>query len=350
MRKLTLIIFNIILILNLLYRSLFKKNISKSIIKISFILLFLMFLINISKGIDYLVYLEYFNYYGVNLITKSNYYGVELIFGLLCYLFNHIGLSGNHLLILYYALSIYFIYKSVSLLDDFKNNYLLFVISLVLFCFSPFLTITRQFLSVSLFFYSVVLNYKGFRKKSIICFILSIAFHTSAIFCLPFYLLLSYKGDINKLLKILIPIICFILGKTDIIKRIMLNIIQIFGETYASYVVNTSSNVFEKTGLLLLFMFVLYSFQFIVSKKKNNDTHYILLEKGEMIFFSLMFLTNGLGYLRRLAYFFIIFESFIFITFFKKFNYSENKKIIYPLLLAIIYGFTMYVLIISNLN
>lgn len=184
-----------------------------------------------ETGTDYFAYQEIYN--GTNTLTEAIEYGkiwstygnAEIGYMLVNSLFRTLGVDVNIMFLFISFFTLYLVFKSIS---DYCYRYR-FLIVLAYYCFCFFvldLNATRQTISVSLFLYS--LRYIIDRKvyKYLLCTILAILFHTSAIIILPLYWIINKRISNWVIYSMTFFGLVIILLKIPILEIMVLSILE----------------------------------------------------------------------------------------------------------------------------
>lgn len=190
-------------------------------------------------------------------VWKGNYYlyrylGFEILDKTLFKIVWFLG-EPQFITLIYSYLGLIFIKNGILKIEKKYIKY----IWILFFCFSEFFflytNLIRQSVAISIIFYSYKFIEERKPIKFLICILLAMGFHTSAIFMLPLYFF-NYIKRVNRKILILIYILCFF-GK-----EIILTIMQLgwIPKKYIGYVLNSFSvgiktyYLFFLLGVLLL--------------------------------------------------------------------------------------------------
>lgn len=373
-----------------------EEKFKKYGIPIIFISLILIGGLRNCLGLDDINYIEVYNNISAGNLSATR--NMERIYIYISRFLSMLGFNYKALFLLYSSLTFFFIYIALKKLELKKNEYVLFLLSYLAFNFFPFLTTMRQALAMSIVFLAAVLCYKNKIIKSIILVIIAGFFHNSAWLTLPLILLFSTKIRIDKRIKILIPIACFIVSRTNIVFFIIEKINDILNLGYDTYILDIKETGFIKTGLLTTFMFLLYIIQCFINnitkfkteinsitnnsqniddnKEKIFNQKIIVaynklidymkrwinlndiimdnekdefFEKGTLLFFTTFILTYQLGFIARFTYYFIIYENFILLNIISKLKECKSKKVIIAIAIILLVLLDIYIINTANL-
>ena len=193
-----LIIFLIILCGYLISRQYPNSQISNVSYWILYLLLTITAGFRYETGTDYFTYQEIYN--GTVTLNEAIEYGkiwstygnAEFGYMFLNSLFRTLGVEINVMFICISMFTLYLVFKSVS---DYCYYYR-FLIILTYYCFCFFildLSATRQVIATSIFLYSYRFILKCKVYKYLMCAVLALLFHTSAIVILPLYWIINRK-------------------------------------------------------------------------------------------------------------------------------------------------------------
>lgn len=321
------------------------KNFKKVGIPLVLIFLALFFGLRDNLAIDDTSYMNIFKD-----VQLGNPVYIEQTFVIICKIVNNIFNMNYKLVFLLYAvLSFLFVYLIIKKLDIKKYEFWIFILSFIAFCFIPYLNAMRQFLASTIFIYSMLLfNEKKYLKTALLIIFAGLI-HNSAYILIIFIPLFNNKMNISNKLKIAIPFLAIILGNTSIVETILTFVFQKLNISYIGYVTNASDTSLTNSGLLIYLLYFVYTIQYFF-KVKSDDEYENFIEKGEMLFFVTFFITQGLGFTRRVSYFFMIFESFIFITLLRRTDNTKNKTNLIVLITIAIISFIAYGMSNSTLD
>ena len=285
-----------------------------------------------------------------NNIRLGNPVYVEKTFVIICKITNDLfHMNYKFVFLLYAVLSFLFIYLIIRKIKLKKYEFWIFILSFIAFCFTPYLNAMRQFLACTMFIYGMfLLNEKKYIKTALIIIFAGLI-HNASYILIVFIPLFIDKVNISNKFKIIIPLFAIILGYTRSIKVILTVIFQKFNISYASYITNASDTSLTNSGLLIYLLYFIYIFQFFF-KQNDKEKFENLIEKGEMLFFVTFFVTQGLGFARRVSYFFMLFECFVFISLLKRAKETKNKTNLTIVITIALISFIVYGMLRSNAN
>lgn len=313
------------LIISIILLSLYKNNRKINIeIIIIFLLCTLVYGCRDIGGIDDITYMKAFEMARYN----DNTFGLEGSYIYISKFLSFIGFNYKSIFLLYAVTAFIFMYLAYKKICKQESDWVIGILGFFTFIFIPTITLMRQFTALCIVTYSTICFTEKKYAKSIFLILLSSLVHESALFILLF--LPIFKIKFNNYVKILLPIISFILGYTGIFNLIIYNISYLIPNEYKNYIINDLK--FE-IGILHWLLISIYISQFLLSiikksqaeSEKKND----LLENGQMIYFSTYFLTLSSGWLNRISLYFILFIPFIFKTFIDRFKLKNERKILY---------------------
>ena len=325
----------LIIVIGIIFIFIPKEKFKKIGLPITLICFILFFGLRNNLGIDDSSYIENFNIansMGTTYIEKSYINISRLIYNL--------GMNYKAVFLFYSVLTFIFMYLIIKRLEFEKKYLFIYSMSFICFCFFPYLTVMRQFLSTMIIAYSALLLKEKRYIKALIMYMLAGYIHSSAFFMIAIMPIFLDKVKISKKIKIVLPILAIVLSNTGIIKFIFIQLAEMFSISYINYVTNTSSNNLTNSGLLVYLMFLIYLAQFLLKSKEDSIEQY--LEKGEMLFFTTFFVTSTMGFVRRLSYYFMFFECFVFITFIKKVSNLKYKNTIIIIFTILQFSFLVY--------
>ena len=321
------------------------KNFNKIGIPLVLICLTLFFGLRDSLAIDDASYINIFKD-----IKIGNPVYVEETFVLISKIAQDVlNMNYKFVFFTYAVFSFIFINLIMQKLEIKKYKFWIFILSFIAFCLTPYLNAMRQFLASAIFVYSLLLFNEKKYLKTFALMIIAGLIHNSAFILILFFPIFSDKVKFGNKMKIIIPFLAILLGNTSIIQNFVLFILQKLNLGYTNYITDASDAGLTNSGLLIYLLYVVYALQFIF-RKKDSEKYDNIIEKGEMLFFVTFFATQGLGFARRISYFFMIFECFVFITLLKCTNEPKNKTNLIVLISLAIIAFMGYGMINTTSN
>lgn len=322
----------------------FNKEKNNICVKFIFILCALIYGCRDFGGIDDPSYIN--GFYGA--INNQTIYGFENSFIIISKLLGFLGFNYKGMFLLYASMSFIFMYLSYKELCENKYEWIIVIIGFFNFLFIPTITIMRQFLAATIIMYALILRMKNKKKISIIMIFVASIIHQGAIFIL--FILPIFNRKIDVKIKIIIPLISLFIVYAGLANIIFNIISQIIPYKYKGYLGITNN---PDIGLLHTILIIVYLAQNIMSilnnKKVPNRVDF--LERGQMIYFCLYFITLSSGWLNRMSSYLMLFVPFIFITMISKFPLKRDKNLLYILccLLSILL-FVYQIIKINNVD
>ena len=145
--------------------------------------------------------------------------------------------------LIYAIITCFFLYLSIKKLVKNENRWIFWGIFLSLM-FLTSITLMRQFAAGSLLLYGYCCWRENKRKITIVLLILAGIFHTSAFLAIPYYFLSKYTNKINKNIKIIVLVLCYIMQYipvTDVLVNIVGTIPGLSNFYYMKYYLLTPS-------------------------------------------------------------------------------------------------------------
>lgn len=308
------------IILILIYFFAKEEKFSKKTICICLFLIFSLFAFRNIVGVDDNNYKLYYDLISSgNDLQFFNISGTEYSFYLFCKFFQLFGFNYKIIFFIYSLISFYYIYKTLSLCELTKEEYLILFLSFLSFSFVPYITIMRQFTATTIGIYAIY-KYKKFDVRAFCLFAFAFFIHNSSIIFVPVYLFKNIKIFKNVNIYLLLPFICLFFNFSGLF--IFLAKLLLKNSSYYRYIENIY-NVGTGSGIVVFFLFAFYILSIIlikINKKEINLTIYL-----ELVFFSLYFLTFKQGVINRLAYYFILFEPISILYIYRNINLTKKK-------------------------
>ncbi len=294
-----------LILLALIFILLLIKNKKISFLLIG-IILTLFYTYRIIPSIDDRGYELAFNYYKQGIDISY----MEFTFRLIVKLSLLFTDSIKMVYFIYSSLSFLFVLLTINNLYKRKIDVYIFFTYFILFLLLPTLTIMRQFLALSLvsFAFSLLLSNKKMLLP-IVLVILSFFIHKTAIFILPFLLLVKIK--VNPIIFVAVIPLAFFLGEAAY-ANIIIEFIAGRG-FYESYMNNYELDLYKVGGLItiiIVFSIINLFLQSLTVKKNNVD----FKQTNLWIFYLTLFLllTNS-GWASRISFYFTLFVPLIFV-------------------------------------
>ena len=316
-----------------------NKNFTKYGIPIIIMGLTLIVGLRNNLGIDDETYIDIFK-----MIKNGNMWGVrnaEITYILLTKLLISMHFNYKMLFLIYAIISHTLIYLTIKKMKLNKYYFTIFILTYIVFCFFPYLTTMRQFAAISMIFYASYLCYEGKNKKAIILTIIASLFHSSAIVCLPLVFLFSEKIHISKKAKIILPLIFFIISKSNILLFLLMKINSIFRLGYGLYLSNIKNTSLNHFGLIVGAMYIIYNLQFAI-KNKEKDQLTEFFQKGQLLYYIFFIMALNAGFITRFSYYFLIYQAFLFVNIIKLVKDNKNKHIFFCITMLILVFFIIY--------
>lgn len=337
-----------ILIILLLEVILDKANFKKYGIPIVLILLMMICGLRNNLGLDDSIYISIFN--NIKNGNMSGIRHVEWTYVILSKIVIYMKFNYKMLFFIYSFFTFFILYKCIRKLNLNKYQFTMFILFYIGICFFSFLTTMRQTLAIHMVFLAAILMKENKKIRSIILVIVAGCFHNTAWGILPIIIFFYSKININNKIKIIIPISCMVIGETQIPLKIASIVNKLLHLGYDSYLISGNNEKFVNSGILVIAIFIAYIFQVFLNNKEvlKDSPNYDFWQKGQMLFFSIFFITKNLGFTRRLAYYFMPYESFILIYILSRIRNKEQKTAVYVFIIIMLLLFDLY--IIQNVN
>ena len=289
-----------------------------------FVLLTLLYGCRNYGGVDDTAYMAAF----YNSLIGEKVYGFEMSYILFSKLLGSIGFNYKALFMGYAVISFVFIYLTYNKLCRGRGEWMISILGFCTFAFIPTITIMRQFTAASIVAYALVLSLEKKHKKALFLIIIASIFHKSAMIGVIIYPLCSL--NIKKSIKVLLPIICLIIGYMGAFTSVLNKFLLIIPDKYLGYIDRGVTK--PDIGLLHILLIGIYLGQYfldVIKKEKYSiDRKNIMLENLIMIYFCIYFITLSSGWMSRLSIYLIIFLPFLFITLMGRFKSKKDKQIL----------------------
>lgn len=308
----------IMIILFILYFLLDEKKYLKWGIVISFILIATIFALRNNLGMDDERYRHLFDIIATkNTKMYWDLAGVEKSYFILCFLFSSIGLNYKSLFVFYALISFFFLILIAKNLSLSKNHLFIWILCFMAFCFTPYLTVMRQFAASTISIYAIIKFDNNNFVKPFLLFVIAQLIHSSAMILLPFCFIKNIHFKKEIMLYVLLPLIGLLISITpfwqfvgDIAEKLNLG-------GYFTYINNTNGSL-GGTGIMVFSLYIIYALSLLWVYHSNRERIYnptinLFAKLGSMFFF-LFFLTQKTGYLGRIYYPFYLFEGVSLIT------------------------------------
>lgn len=243
--------------------------------------------------------------------------GKEPVFLLLAKLARLLGGNYKLLFLLYAIFTSLFIGMAIKNFSISKRDTMVFMLGFFAVVFCVIMTVMRQALAMSIIFYYYSIK-NPTKKWTIILFCLAFLCHYASVIVLGIEIvrkIVSNRGWINSYLKILIPIFCIFLGYIINFSAIFQWTIKITGMySYMNSIENYTGG--NNVGIFTFMLFVGYLIKIWLNRGYKTYAmapQFVVIEELQMIYFSLVFLTENLRWGNRVQIFYIIFVPFVFI-------------------------------------
>lgn len=228
---------------------------------ISFILLFLFSGVRYKVGYDY----EYTYLPGYYHIVNGYESRFEIIFVWLNKLVYHIFNNVDWLFIISSFITLYLVYKTIRKYSDnvTLSILMLFVTRFYLYSFTQ----VRQYIAIAIFIYAIKYIVNKDLKRYLLCILIAIGFHKTAIIYLPIYFIGNLKLSRSKYILAIMSSI--------ILNPIIQKIYYIFGTyLYSGYIekgygIANSSIVMIATTIIITSICIFYYNKIIVEEKNK---------------------------------------------------------------------------------
>lgn len=313
-----------------------KKYINKYGLPICMIVFALFFGCRNVVAVDDKAYIDIFNAFSNNLINVTKRYkNIEISYKLLCGFFGILGFNFKAIFLFYSITSYTFLYLFLKKMELKKEELLIFLMTFFAIGFFVYMTVMRQFLAISISLYALTFLKEKKYKICVIYILIASAFHIFSLIMLIFIPIFNdEKIKVNVKIKIILPIIALLIGKLGIANSII-NLVASISK-YSIYTSENTNNAFGGSGILHYIWLTIYELQFLF-KNYNKSTYYEMLERGQMIYLTIFFITINSGFALRISYLFLIFMCFIFITLLYRVKSKSNKySIIYLVLISLL--------------
>lgn len=302
----------------IIYLLLDDKKYKKYGVLISFALIFVLFAFrNAPVGVDDNNYKLYFE-----LIKSGDYRNfflisnVEYSYFVICKFLSFLNFNYKSVFVFYSVIAFYFLWLTLKKFDLNKNDYLIVFLSFLSFSLFPFITVMRQFTAAAIGIY--VMCDKKINIKNILLLIIAVLFHNSAIIFIPLFFIQRINFLNKKVVYLSIPLVSVLINYTGIFYNLLKILLR--NTEYYNYVLLANETHFGGTGIVVIFMFIIYLFNLIFLKNDFNNKNVRFILFMQMLFFSLYFLCSGLGAMGRIYYYFVLFEPLSLVLINKNIN------------------------------
>lgn len=275
-------------------------------------------------AVDDILYIQAFEY-----INSGWYYDIEITYRWLSQGMYQMGLNYKAIFFIYGTLSIFFLYKGVNIICDNNFQKALFLATFFAVIFITSMSVMRQFLAGCIIFYTIISYIKEKKLlKTWVLLILSSFVHYSSGLAVVAFLFLFLKKRIPDIMKIILPILCLIIGYLNIPGSIIGGLSSFLPESYSHYSDALVGNYSTAGGTMHYVLLIMFIGQFVLRKQSvAADEKTSFLELGQMIYLCLNFLLAQAGVASRLSFMFMPFIASLPYTFIKNFNLNDRKII-----------------------
>lgn len=314
-----------------------QKNslISKILIYISFISLFAVSALRYNVGSDYQAYEDLFSRIESYDLNNSAYEFGYVLLNKMIYLISD---NNQSIFIITSFVILFFIVITIFRYSN-KLEVSMFLFITLYFYYSSF-NIVRQYISIAIMFYATRYIFDRNFKIYVLCVIIALFFHTTAIFALPLYFLSDKKLN-NKMLIISIIVTCIVL----VLINPIFNIITVLFPKYAYYEggVLFTSGSYRSIIVIGSIFFSTYLYRNKIIRKDEKNTLYI-----NAMFIGLIVSILGIKsvlFIRIMSYF-SIYSILLIPNFINSFE-KKLKPLVYLLIINISYIYC-YLLLSKN--
>jgi hypothetical protein len=252
---------------------------------------------------------------------------------------NYLNLHYNFALFIFQFITLYFIYKGLK--ENVPYNRDISILIFFLYTKFHFETFSgmAQWISISIFFYSITYIRKEKILKYFGLILLATFFHISAIFLFLVYFIL--RINFRKMYYYIILFLTFYLYKIDFAKEIFKIAIKFLPQyrTYAGTVFMRNVNL--GSGLTIIFNLLILLFAiYFKDKIFNKNKNYIIFINGFFIGFIIQIIGLKSFLIYRMSWYFEPFILFLIPALINIFN-KKNRKIVYGYIL--LYYISIYI-------
>lgn len=273
-------------------------------------------------------------------------------------LFNIIRQAGYELgvnykfMFLCYAL-ITSIFIAAALKNYFENDdgIDLYIAAMFFLVYTSLFTVMRQAVGMAIIFYLYSCENLSWKKRVLLWFAI-LCSHTGFIVMLPIEFLITFtKYKINNKILIIVPIVCLILGRSVDLNRI---IEFVTSKTGLFEYMNRESNFNQESniGVVAYSLFAVYLINMMrinTIRSHNSDLSERMVKLndgllwGQMMYFSILFLTSTLRWGNRIGYYYMLFAPFVLFNFLKLFALRPKEIfLIRKIMIAVLYVFFLF--------
>lgn len=270
--------------------------------------------------------------YGLNSINsfltqKEPFYVLIRQIGVAC------GLNYKFMFLVYATASMAFICCGIKKFNLGKSFTAVYIFGFFVIAYTTLFTTMRQTLAIAILFYYYSLE-KPTIKQKIGLFVLAFCAHYSSIVVLLIEIFrIKIERRIDKIWKIIIPIICLVCGTIIDFQSLLSKITSLIGMyDYMNWDDNFLSN--SNVGIFTFLLFAGYIVK--VWNLKQQEGCSLKIESLQLIYFSLAFLTSHLRWGNRIQLFYIMFVPFVLIEDLECISQESRKYITLALTLFLI--------------
>ena len=325
------------------------KNVTTKILFFSIIAIGIPIIISAIRyqvGTDYNNYIDYYIFYSKLNFTEAIKDANELL-SILIVKFAYLFREPQIVFAIFAFLTIFVFYRAILTKKEKISITLMFALYLFLY-YMYSLNIMRQMLAVSIVLYAYKYIIKHDFKRFLLCIIIAMFFHTTALLFLPFYFLCPKEGVESKKLVTIIRVIVIILVLVMILNYDatigLISSISGF-ERFASYTNTTVQGENKQIIINSFVLIVLLIFQRPLKKYSKENEMYLFLYFVGYILTLLGFISP---YAKRMALYFNISEIYLLATLPQITKNKEQK--LFVTVLILIYAILMFVISTYTLN
>lgn len=310
---------------------------------LAFVLLSATFAVRDVLAVDDLVYIQAFEY-----INLGWDFDIELSYKLISHWIYQVGMNYKAVFFIYGTLSIFFLYKAVNIFCNNNFQKAVFLAAFFGIVFITSMSVMRQFLAGCIVFYAIALYIRKDKAlPTLLLMIFASFFHYSAIIAIVMYFLLPWTKRIPEYAKMILPVVCLIIGYLNIPGNMLSTISSFLPDSYRHYSDSVTGNYSSAGGTMHYILLAIFIAQFLMRKNTEvslKSKSEVTLELGQMIYLCLNFLLAQAGVASRLSFTFMPFIATLPYTFMKNFNIGERK------LIGLICIACMFGMLINSIN
>ncbi len=270
----------------------------------------------------------------------------EPLFNLLKAIGYTFGLNYKTLFIGYAAIDLCFLISALKNYYRTKSHLTLYLAAFFFIAFSGVFTTMRQSAATAILFYLYSLENPS-RKKRIVLWALIILSHYGFLILLPFEIVFSEKQyRISKTTKVIVPCVCLVMGGFINLSGIIQKITSVLGlYNYMNGSGNYTGN--SNLGIVTVIMFLIYLYLLLVNGRLSGVTgeDFNAVNKisyGNMMYFSIMFLTSRLKWGNRLGCYYLFTVPMLIPFLYDALPVKKKGKLLkYSIITVLYFGFIM---------